>query len=74
LKAISNTQCSRLIVAIRAQLDEVEAQLTRRIVIHYADLARLLGGLRGVGPTNLQVFALFLAHAHLRRPLPRPSP
>jgi transposase len=41
-----------LIVAIRAQLDEVEAQLTRHIDTHYADLPRLLGDVRGVGPTT----------------------
>jgi transposase len=38
---------------IRAQLDEVEAKLTRHIDTHHADLAQLLGSVHGIGPASL---------------------
>ena len=42
-----------LIQAIRAQLDEVEAELARHIETHHAKLARQLASVRGVGPATV---------------------
>jgi transposase len=50
--AAARKSIETLIVAIRAQIDEVEAELARHIDIHYTDLARLLSSARGVGPTT----------------------
>jgi transposase len=51
--AAARKSIEAMIVAIRAQLDEVEAKLTRHIDTHHADLAQLLGSVRGIGPASL---------------------
>jgi transposase len=50
--AAARKSIEAMIVAIRAQLDEVEAKLTRHIDTHHADLAQLLGSVRGIGPAT----------------------
>jgi transposase len=50
--AAARKSIEAMIVAIRAQLDELEAQLTRHIDLHHADLAQLLRSVRGVGPAT----------------------
>lgn len=42
-----------IIKALRAQLDEVEAELARHIKAHHADLAKRLASARGVGPATI---------------------
>ncbi|MEW5891403.1 MAG: IS110 family transposase [Pseudomonadota bacterium] len=42
-----------LIKAIRAQLDEVEAELARHIETHHADLAQRLASIRSIGPATV---------------------
>ncbi|MDR2259681.1 MAG: IS110 family transposase, partial [Azoarcus sp.] len=50
--AAARKSIEAMIVAIRAQLDEVEPELTRHIDTHHADLAQLLGSVRGIGPAT----------------------
>lgn len=42
-----------MIVAIRAQLHEVEGELAKHIDTHMADVAKLLGSVRGIGPATV---------------------
>lgn len=51
--AVARKSIAALIKAIRAQLDEVEAELARHIETHHADLARRLTSVRGIGPATV---------------------
>ena len=51
--AVARKSVEALIKAIRAQLDEVEAELARHIETHHADLARRLTSVRGIGPATV---------------------
>jgi transposase len=51
--AVARKSVAALIKAIRAQLDEVEAELARHIETHHADLAQRLTSVRGIGPTTV---------------------
>lgn len=50
--AAARKSIEAMIEAIRAQLDEIEAQLAKHIETHHADLARQLASVRGIGPTT----------------------
>jgi transposase len=66
--AAARKSLEAMIVAIRTRLDEVEAELTRHIDTHYADLARLLGSARGIGPaTTARLIAEVPELGHLSR-------
>ena len=57
-----------MITAIRTPLDEVEAEWTRHIDTHYADLAHGLGSVRGIGPaTPARLIAEAPERGHLSR-------
>lgn len=51
--AAARKSIEAMIQAIRAQLDDVEAELARHITTHHADLAQRLASVRGVGPTTV---------------------
>lgn len=51
--AIARKSIEALIRAIRAQLDEVEAELAKHIETHHADLAKRLTSVRGIGPATV---------------------
>lgn len=51
--AIARKSIEALIRAIRAQLDEVEAELAKHIETHHADLAKPLTSVRGIGPATV---------------------
>ncbi len=51
--AVARKSVETLIKAIRAQLDEVEAELAKHIATHHADLAQRLVSVRGVGPATV---------------------
>lgn len=51
--AATRPSIETLITAIRAQLNEVEAELARQIETQHADLARLLTSVRGIGPATV---------------------
>lgn len=51
--AVARKSVEALIKAIRAQLDEVEAELARHIETHHADLAQRLTSVRGIGPATV---------------------
>src|SRR5512134_2883279 len=51
--AAARKSIEAMIQAIRAQLDDVEAELTRHITTHHAELAQRLASVRGVGPTTV---------------------
>jgi transposase len=51
--AAARKSIEALIKAIRAQIDEVEAELVNHIETHHADLARRLASVRGVGPATI---------------------
>ena len=51
--AAARKSIEAMIQAIRAQLDNVEAELARHITMHHADLAQRLASVRGVGPTTV---------------------
>jgi len=50
--AAARKSIEAMIQAIRAQLDDVEADLARHIERDHADLAKLLASVRGVGPAT----------------------
>ena len=51
--AAARKSIEAMIQAIRAQLDDVEAELTRHLTRHHADLAQQLASVRGIGPTTV---------------------
>lgn len=51
--AIARKSIEALIRAIRAQLDEVEAELAKHIETHHADLAKRLTSVLGIGPATV---------------------
>jgi transposase len=50
--AAARKSIEAIIEAIRAQLNEVESQLTQHIETHHADLAARLSSVRGIGPAT----------------------
>jgi len=52
--AAASKSIEAMIMAIRAQLDEVETELAKHIETRHADLAMRLSSVRGIGPTTVQ--------------------
>ena len=51
--AAAQKSIEAIILAIRAQIDDVEAELAKHILTHHAELASRLESVRGVGPATV---------------------